>query len=440
MLRMFTSTKNLSNNLLLILTDMDRFKIFIDSANWDCSTNLIICSRLYQYFIENGHAVVQEPKESDYIIVNSCGVTDGSKDRTLHIVQKYIHLKKDKSSIILFGCLMDINRQTANDFDVIPIGFHDSQRLDTIFFLEKKFDEIRPYSDDELKKKLTRKAPSTQKKQTKESIKNRLIDMHPFILSFPVIFLSEQARKNYQRMISHYANNIYVEISKGCTGNCNFCLIKKAKGTVHSRDIQDILEDIQKVYTPSKELCLVADDCGCYGVDTRSNIIQLLDVIHETFPDLRLKINYIDPSYFLKYSKEFLRIFQTMTITTTMIPLQSGSQKVLKNMNREYDVNNVLEVIKKIRKISPWTIIYTHFIVGHPGETWNEYRKSLGAARFFDLAMPFKYSNNKGTVSARMSDQVSRPVSFFRYLLFLFYMNVLVFLRISDTLKIKNNL
>ena len=236
-------------------------------------------------------------------------------------------------------------------------------------------------------------------------------------------------------MKNRFTNNIYIEISKGCTGQCNYCLVKKAKGSLKSREINKILGDIKDLYDSSKELFLVADDCGCYGVDNGNTIIQLLDTIHEKFPDLGLKINYIDPGYFLKYSKEFLRIFKNMKISLVMIPLQSGSQNVLRKMNRIYDVVRVLDVLSKVRNNSPETIINAHFIVGHPGETWRDYAKTLSAARYFDYPVPFEYSHNKNTVSEEMTDQVSRFICFIRYLLFIIYLNWVVFYRILDSTK-----
>jgi tRNA A37 methylthiotransferase MiaB len=415
---------------------MNHYKIFIDSARWECSPNLIVCSILYQYLVANGHTVTQEPTESDYIIVNSCGVTDRGKDRTLNIVRKYTDIKKGHTSIILFGCLVDIDRNVIGDLEVITIGLKDSQRLDAIFFEKKRFEEIRPYCDDDLKKELVQGKHSTAVKPTEDHIKIALLELHPFLFSFPLILLFPRTKKRYDQIKNRYFNNIYIEISKGCTGSCNYCLVRKAKGVVRSRNISDILRDIERVYDPSKELNLVADDCGCYGVDKGSTIIELLDAIQEKFPALRLKVNYIDPRYLLKYSEDFLRIFRTMNITSTMIPLQSGSQKVLKKMNRNYDVDKVIEVIKKIRNISPETIIISHFIVGHPGETWNAYYKSLAAARFFDYPAPFEYSNNKETESAEMTDQVSRSACFLRYAFFIMYLNLVVLFRIADSSKI----
>ncbi len=415
---------------------MNHFKIFIDSAQWKCSPNLITWSRLHRYLIANGHTIIQDPKESDYIIINSCGAINKVKNRTLNIVQKYLDLKEKHTSIILFGCLIDIDRQVADNLDVKPIGLFDNQKLDTIFYQNKRFEDAERYCEDDIREEHCDEKHATGVQPINKPLKIALLDLHQFLLSSPLILLFPSARKRYHQIRSRFSNNIYVEISKGCTGNCNYCLVKKAKGKVQSRDIQDILRDIERVYTPFKELCLVADDCGCYGVDKGSTIIQLLDSIHEKFPEIRLRLNYIDPRYLLKYSQDFLRIFRTMDIVSAIIPLQSGSRKILRKMNRSYnDVTTVMDVLKKIRNVSPKTIIISQFIVGHPGEIWKDYLKTLAVARFFDYPVPIEYSNNKNTVSAGMIDQVSRPICSIRYAIFILYLNVVVFFRIVDTMK-----
>jgi tRNA A37 methylthiotransferase MiaB len=418
---------------------MKNFKIFIDSAQWECTSNIVNCGRLYQYFIENGHEIVDDPRESDYIIINSCGVMEGNKEHTLDIIMEHVRCKKNYSFVIVFGCLMDIDRDIVNNIGVIPIGFQDNEQLDTIFFQKKKFEEIKPHCSNTHREKLMNKKHTTIVKPTYRSTMIILRQMHQWILSFPLLVISQSVKKRYHYMMGYPTNCIYIEISKGCTGNCNYCLIKKAKGEVRSRTIQDILKDIYSQYDPTKELILVADDCGCYGVDINCTIIQLLMAIHENFPSLIININYMDPRYLLKYSKEFLKIFQTINIAIMMIPLQSGSQRVLKKMNRVYEIKNVIDIIKQIKKVSPHTMLYSHFIVGHPGESLNDYRETLNASRFFDYAAPFKYSNNKGTVSAEMTDQVPKLICFLRYAFFLLYLNFVVFFKTVDSLK-KNHL
>lgn len=414
---------------------MRSYKVYIDSARWECAPNLVICSRLYQYLTENGHQVVRESETADYIIVNSCGVTEYGRNRTFNVVNKHQTRKNATTIIIVFGCLTDIDRGAIQGKGMLPIGFSDSVRLDEIFATTRCFDDVRPSCSDTLHEELTGGRLSTAVNPSSNPLKITLNDAGPFLLSIPLIVTSRKVKHRFNQLRERSSNNIYVEISRGCTGSCNYCLIKRAKGQLRSRAINDILEDIKRLYDPHKELVLVADDCGCYGADNKSSIIQLLDTINATYPGLPVKLNYIDPRYLLQYSQEFLRLFHHMNIPLIMIPLQSGSQNVLDKMNRHYDINQVLAMVKQIKKTSPSTIINTHYIIGHPGETWKDFLRSLNSARVFDYPAPFKYSDNKGTISSRMKNQTPHFNRSLYFSLTLIYLNLILFFRLAESLR-----
>ena len=411
-------------------------KIHIDSTNWKCPQNLIICSRLHRFVLANGHDISQDPKTSDYIILSSCGGVNSDINKTMNILQCYADIKESHAVIILFGCLVDIDREAIGNLDVISIGFSEIQKLDTLFYQNVHFGDIDRYCEDSYKEKIIESSQTFDENQT-ESFKIKVRNFYSFFFSIPLIVLSSKAKQRYHQIHDRFVLNDFVEISKGCTGNCNYCSIKKAKGNLESRNIPDILNDIERVYSPSKALSLVADDSGCYGVDRRLTIIHLLDAIHEKFPEVRLRLNYLDPMYLTKYHEDFLRVFQTMHIASLTIPLQTGSQKILAKMNRHYDIGEALTTCTKIKELSPSTIIVAHFIIGHPGETWRDYWRSLAASRFFDNPIPLAYSRNKNTVSATMADQISKPIRSLRLAIFVLFLNVVVLFRIVDTIKQK---
>lgn len=411
-------------------------KIHIDSANWKCPQNLIICSRLHRFVLANGHDICQDPKASDYIIISSCGGVNSDIIKTMNILQFYTNIKESHAVIVVFGCLVDIAPETMRNLDVVLVGFREIQKLDALFYQNVHFGDIERYCEDRYKEKVIESSQTLDENET-GSFKIKVSNFHSFFFSIPLIVLSSKAKQRYHQIHDRLLHNDFVEISKGCTGKCNYCSIKKAKGNLESRSIPEILNDIERMYSPSKALSLVADDSGCYGVDRRETIIQLLDAIHKKFPDIRLRLNYIDPMYLTKYHQDFLRVFRTMQIASLTIPLQTGSQKILAKMNRHYDIGEALAICRKIKKISPSTVIVAHLIIGHPGETWRDYRRSLAASRFFDTPIPLAFSRNKNTVSATMADQISNPIRSLRFAIFLLFINVVVLFRIVDTIKQK---
>ena len=226
---------------------------------------------------------------------------------------------------------------------------------------------------------------------------------------FPKIFsfFSKRIRIKYDcfaKLLSH-KNKIFIQISRGCNYNCSYCAIKKAKGNPVSIATENIIKNIRKIYHPSKTLVLVADDCAMYGVDTNSNLIKLIYEINKSFPGCKFDLSFIHPRYIQRFPDELINLFKNVNIEAVEIPLQSGSNRILKKMRRHYDIEKVLKIIEKIKKTSPQTLFLTQFIIGHPGETTRDFIKTLKSSKYFDFSYPITYSDMEGTHSFQLSNK-----------------------------------
>jgi tRNA A37 methylthiotransferase MiaB len=227
-----------------------------------------------------------------------------------------------------------------------------------------------------------------------------------------------------------HKNRIFVEISKGCTGKCSYCVIKKAKGNLRSRNIDDILDDIESIYEPSKTLFLVADDCGCYGADIGSNLYELISRINKRFPNISIDLNYLNPEIMEQDANEHISLFKNSYFRYVIIPIQSGSNKIINKMNRRYDTNKILNITDQIKKTSPSTILYAHFILGYPGEGTIDFIKTLGATLHFDIPLPFIYIPMRQTDKSN-PNRNPRFISNFRMIVFMFLTNLVILSKIS---------
>ena len=97
---------------------------------------------------------------------------------------------------------------------------------------------------------------------------------------------------------------------------------------------------------------LVANDCGCYGSDIKTSLINLLNEINKRFPSISIELNYLNPQWLEKNFNGYIKLFRDIDIDLVVIPVQSGSNKVLKNMDRRYDIGKVIKIIDKIKKVS----------------------------------------------------------------------------------------
>jgi len=223
---------------------MKSYNVYIDTATWDCQVNLIDSSRIYRYMIGNDHKITNDPFKADFIIINSCGFIKKYQDISLNLFDKYYSLKKEKATIILYGCLIRINPKLIESLDAHYIDLFEPEKFDKIFYKKIKFEDIRPYCDQKTREKLSFKKANIEDKR------------YPiFFLTELLLPFSKKLRITYNKICESISNKnrAFIEISKGCMGNCSYCIIKKARGKINSREIKDIILDIEQLKNSTKK-------------------------------------------------------------------------------------------------------------------------------------------------------------------------------------------
>ena len=176
-------------------------------------------------------------------------------------------------------------------------------------------------------------------------------------------------------------NNIIgiVPISTGCLGNCSYCAVKAIKGQLVSYPMEDILKEAKQCIKENcKELWITAQDTGCYGLDIGKTLPQLLNEIIKLEGDFKIRLGMANPQFVKKYSKELIGIFKNEKMFRFLhIPIQAGSNKVLKDMNRHYTVKEFVDIINRLKKEVKDICIATDIIVGYPTETEEDFLESI---------------------------------------------------------------
>ncbi|MCK4364543.1 MAG: radical SAM protein [Thermoplasmatales archaeon] len=414
---------------------MKIYNVFIDSG-LVCKPNIIKSSMLNRYLAENNHNAVDDFTNADFIIINSCGSTNNTQQRYMNIYKKYNSLKKKNAKIIMFGCLVHINKELIESIDVIDIGFNEIYKLDDIFYNITKFGDIRPYCDEETKDELIKKKKNFLKRTgLTNPIKDFIIQKHSLILSIIFSKFSRKVKKKYDWLISNASEKgrIFIEISTGCTGNCSFCVIKRAKGKIKSRNLNDIIQDTDKIYDSKKNIWLVADDCSSYGMDRQSNLIELIYRMNKKFSNLSIDLDYLNPFWLQKHKNDYLDLFRNITIDTAVIPIQSGSNKIIKKMNRNYDVNKVVQTVDLIKHNSPDTLLFAQLIIGYPGETILDFFKTIKIAGHFDYPLYYPYSDMKGTAAYFLPKKKTGIEIMIRFLFVVIVTNFLILGRLISS-------
>ena len=215
-----------------------------------------------------------------------------------------------------------------------------------------------------------------------------------------------------------------VSISEGCVGSCSYCATRLARGKLVSFSIEGIAKTARlHIESGCREVWLTSQDLGAYGMDldacNKSKLPQLLgEIIHhcKDLPEFRMRLGMMNPNHFIADADLLLRVLEKVENASFFkffhIPVQSGSDRVLKNMGRTYSSKDFLNVVKRIRERFPAATIATDIIVGFPGESEADFEKSMSLLRRVKPGVLniSKYSPRPNTPAAGMPQVLQRTV------------------------------
>jgi MiaB/RimO family radical SAM methylthiotransferase len=323
-----------------------------------CALNSYDSTLFEEFFKKNEWEIVDNYKKANLILLNTCAFVKNVEDK---VINKIIEIKnniKKNQELIVCGCFPRINEiKLKKYFNGIYFGAKENYKLNKLIKSKIKIEDIR---------------------------------------------ISGISRR-YSHGIP--SNMFYVKIAEGCLGNCSFCAIKNAKGNLKSKLVSEVLGDFKRgLKSGYKEFVLLGDDIGCYGVDIKTNISSLLKKILKIEGDYRLYLHFFEPFWFNKYFDELKDILSSSKITLLNLPIQSANNRILRLMNRNYDINKLIKNVKIIKQNNKDLIIQTHLIAGFPSESIDEFEESLKKAEVFDIVKIFFYSARENTKAYPMGE------------------------------------
>lgn len=329
-------------------------------CNLGCKVNTYESNIMSEELKRKG-LVETTPENAEIVVVNTCCVTDVALKKSLKMIRRY----KGKI-IVVTGCASQLKSDLIKDIEDVKIILGNVGK-------SKIYDYIEEY----LK---TKKQIIEIKNINEEPFENMMLD-------------------NFNQ------TRAFVKIEDGCDNYCSYCIIPYTRGTVRSRSIENILEEIRHLVNKGhKEIVLTGIHTGHYNYEGK-RLSYLLELICSIKEVERVRISSIEitelDDEFLKVLKENKKIVNHMHI-----PLQTGCDKVLKDMNRKYDMNYYFQKIKQIKKIRPNMNITTDVIVGYPTETEDDFKETLKNIEKlkFGKVHVFPYSKREGTASALLKD------------------------------------
>ena len=332
-----------------------------------CAKNLVDSEIMTGGFIRSGLNIVDEPDESDAILVNTCGFLDIAREESINTILEAAQLTKDNHRrLVVMGCLSE--RYSTELKKEIP-------EVDR-FFGTNAHNQILAY--------LTGK---------------------DFLRDDPSFFRSLLTP-------SHYA---YLKIAEGCDNGCSFCSIPQMRGLQKSRSIEAIeSEALRLVENGVKEILIIAQDTTSYGWDLKpkqylGELISTLDKIGDPLRWIRL--HYAHPAHLsIKTMKAMASCEKVCKYQD--IPIQHASDKILKSMKRGLNQDGIRKRLNLLREMVPGIRLRTTLIVGYPGETDEDFKELCDfiQEQQFDRLGIFTYSEEEGTSAALLDDSVRREV------------------------------
>lgn len=203
-----------------------------------------------------------------------------------------------------------------------------------------------------------------------------------------------------------------VPIAQGCLGDCSYCITKRARGCLVSYPIDLIVERIKAAISDGvKEIWLTAQDTGAYGLDTGESLPKLLDVLSSLQGDFRIRVGMMNPSHALALLGDLVEAYADEKIYKFIhLPLQSGDDRILAEMNRGYSVSDFKEIVGCFRKKYPEITVATDVIVGYPSEDEAAYRNTMNLIKEIrpNILNVSRYWARPGTKAAEMRQHPGR--------------------------------
>ncbi|HNV86491.1 MAG TPA: radical SAM protein [Candidatus Omnitrophota bacterium] len=384
----------------------------------DCARREIELASYGEFFRQNSWEITKDPNAADLILLSTCAYCKGTEDASVREIKKLGRLKKKDTPLVVCGCLPKINKKRLDSvFMGASFGPGESALLDQIIHARVKTSRIR--SPNGLASPLTPSESETFL-QSKKSVGN-------FISAFQKarrektrdFFLNRLDKKNDLLLaeISRKNRSVFkIQIAQGCLSDCSYCAIKFAAGKLRSRPPEEILKDLNAgLDAGHRDFELIAEDAGCYGDDIGMTLASLLREFFKRAEDYKLCINDIGAASFLDHDAELRPLFyeNRSRIDHITVPIQSGSDRILRRMNRgRYPLSEIKAGLNSLQRGIPSLRIATHLMVGFPGETEEDFQATLDLVRetAFDPVYLYKYTDRPGTLSSGMSRKVPEKV------------------------------
>ena len=374
-------------------------KFFIKT--YGCQMNERDSEQVSHSLVARGYQRVGHESEADIVLLNTCSVRDMADQKALGKMGMLGRLAKERPHMVFgfLGCMAQA--RGASLLKNLP-------HVDLVVGTQK-FHRVADYVDELVARKAARPAVAPYQNRAMDDLRFSIVDVDEEIGS--------QSTIRDQQLMPRQAT-AFVSIMQGCNMHCTFCIVPQTRGGERSRSIGGIVTEVRDLVSHGvKEVTLLGQIVNLYGrhefpkIDNKSPFVQLLEAVHEVDGLERLRFTSPHPIGFREDLIEAISRLPKLA-EHVHLPLQSGSNKILKAMHRAYTAEKYVELVQRIRRARDGTAITSDVIVGFPGETEEDYKRTRDLVEEieFDNAFVFRYSPRRDTPAAKMPDQIDEQL------------------------------
>lgn len=339
-----------------------------------CARNLVDTEVMLAIVLKAGCDVIEDPERADYLVVNTCGFLEASRQEALDTLEDLFSGKKEDAKVIVTGCMVRKHRE----------------------LLLEHFPEIHYFLG------------SGDVEKIMEAI---LADEFGESVSQAKSYLEQGEVPRVITTPSHYA---YLKIAEGCKKRCSFCIIPTIKGKLQSKTEKRVISEAKALIASGvKEVILIAQDLGDFAKDRgeRDGLEKLLAKLVKLEGDFWIRLLYLYPDEITEGIIELIRREEKICPYLDM-PIQHINDRILKKMHRKTNRADIIRTIEKLREKVPGIVIRTSLMVGFPSETEEEFQELIAFVKEYQLDNIgfFTYSNEKEAYSYHLADQVPEKV------------------------------
>jgi tRNA-2-methylthio-N6-dimethylallyladenosine synthase len=359
---------------------------------YGCQMNERDSEQVAHSLIERGYQRAKTESDADVVLLNTCSVRDMADQKALGKMGMLGRIAAERPHVVFgfLGCMAQA--RGASLLKNLP-------HVDLVVGTQK-FHRVADYVDAAVERK-----------------RHRAMDDPRFSIVDVEQETGSQSTIRDQQLAPKQAT-AFVSIMQGCNMHCTFCIVPKTRGAERSRSIEEIVAEVRDLVSRGvREVTLLGQIVNLYGrhefpkIDNKSPFVQLLEAAHEIDGLERLRFTSPHP---IGFREDLIDTYCRLPklVDHLHLPVQSGSNRILKAMHRTYTAEKYVDLVWRVREARPGIAITTDIIVGFPGETDDDYQqtKNLTEQVQFDNAFVFRYSPRRDTPGAEMPDQIDERV------------------------------